>query len=149
MHWNDPLYYLSQAWETTHSVWGKICLVVFYSFVWLNIFWSLAEIVNPWDGYECVAAHTPDSETFVATTLIRGLNLFSLGFFLLANGTGGGIQVGNVAMVFLVNTAVSCWPVLPCLITIEPWTPMRTVWTIWIRFGVPHGSWWGGRGWLW
>ncbi|KAL7576812.1 hypothetical protein ACA910_013829 [Epithemia clementina (nom. ined.)] len=105
IQWN-PMNHVLHAWEKTHSSWGKISIVTFYSFVWINVVWALALVVNPWIGYECAASHAPDAETFVATTLFRGQNMFALGFFLYAER--GGIKVGNVAMAFIVHALVCC-----------------------------------------
>ncbi|KAL7576849.1 hypothetical protein ACA910_013862 [Epithemia clementina (nom. ined.)] len=103
------MYYLRHAWEKTHSIWGKACIVLFYSFLWVNIVWSLAVAIDPWLVCECTAAHTPESEAFAGIQCVRVINVFAVGFFLLADR--GGIHLWNVAMVFVINSIAS-WPLL-------------------------------------
>ena len=96
----NPIYYLKHAWEGTNSIWGKLCIVLFYSFLWLQIIgcvWSLFAPVygTGWDCLWETAMHESDVN-FVARTM-KVSNLWILGFFLYADR--GGIKFWNVFMV--------------------------------------------------
>ena len=95
----NPMYYLRHAWEATHSYWGKACIVLFYSFLWIQILgaaWSLYDAETGWDClYDTVADN--DSNMIVAT--FKVVNFWILGFMLYADR--GGIKVWNVFMVAL------------------------------------------------
>ena len=96
MHVN-PMYYLRHAWEATNSCWGKICIVMFYLFIWMNIVWALQILIVPTAGFECLWSnfHKNDFEATVA--LMKNMNIWTIGFMLYADR--GGIKVWNVGMV--------------------------------------------------
>ena len=95
----NPMHYLRQAWDGTHSQWGKACIVLFYSFLWIQILgctYSLFDIKTGWDClYENVSSQ--NEIDFLAGTM-RVSNLWILGFFLFADRSG--IKVWNVFMVW-------------------------------------------------
>jgi hypothetical protein len=97
---NNPMYHLKHAWEGTTTVWGKVCIVLFYSFVWLNILLSIQEIIAPELGAECFYQGLSDYVLAGIDALMRGLQIFTIGFLLYADR--GGIKVRNVSMVFFV-----------------------------------------------
>lgn len=96
----NPMHYLRSAWDGTHSVWGKTCIVLFYSFLWIQILgcaYSLFDIKTGWDClYENLSSQ--GEIDFVAGTM-KVSNLWILGFFLFADR--GGIKVWNVCMVWI------------------------------------------------
>ena len=100
VHWN-PAYYLKHAWEKTHSIWGKICIVLFYLFVWLNILAAVIQALIPTSqGIGCYldAAGDEYSRTILQCWLVD-LNIFIIFFLLYADR--GGIKFWNVLMVFV------------------------------------------------
>jgi hypothetical protein len=98
MIWN-PCVSLKHSWENTHSVWGKLCIILFYSYLWINIIGALLEVLFPAAGTECLFKDLSEYAKYMSTMYIQQLNLFSLGFLLYA--TLGGIKVLNVGVVFL------------------------------------------------
>ena len=97
------MYYLKHAWDATHSVWGKACIVLFYLFIWLQIVWAVQLVIAPTFGWECYYDGLSDyAEAFVVKCM-RGMNIITVGFFLYADR--GGIKVWNVGMVFIVTLA--------------------------------------------
>eukprot|EP00339_Tiarina_fusa_P023488 CAMPEP_0117017978 /NCGR_PEP_ID=MMETSP0472-20121206/13954_1 /TAXON_ID=693140 ORGANISM="Tiarina fusus, Strain LIS" /NCGR_SAMPLE_ID=MMETSP0472 /ASSEMBLY_ACC=CAM_ASM_000603 /LENGTH=172 /DNA_ID=CAMNT_0004722479 /DNA_START=452 /DNA_END=970 /DNA_ORIENTATION=- len=105
----NPMYYLRHAWDATHSTWGKLCIVLFYLFIWLQIIWAVEIVIFPTRGWECMSDGFTEYAKANSVMLLRGMNILTVGFYLYADR--GGIKVWNVAMVFLVNLVWS-WPVL-------------------------------------
>ena len=97
------------AWDATYSVWGKLCIVFFYLFIWLQIIWAAELVVLPRYGWECFYEPYEDNEfaMYWITAVLRGMNILTIGFYLYADR--GGIKVWNVTMVFLFNLA---WSIL-------------------------------------
>ena len=107
------MHYLKHAWEATHSVWGKSCIVLFYLFIWLQIIWAIQLVIAPKKGWECYyeGVHSDYAAEFILVYL-RGMNVITVGFYLYADR--GGIKVWNVATVFIINaiwTLVTATPV--------------------------------------
>ena len=99
----NPIYYLKHAWEATHTIWGKLCIVLFYSFIWLQIIWSLELIMWPRAGWECFYEGLSEYVAAGFESSLRAMSVIAVGFFLYADR--GGIKAWNVAMVFIVNAA--------------------------------------------
>lgn len=99
----NPIYYLKHAWEATHTFWGKLCIVLFYSFIWLQIIWSVESIIWPRAGWECFYDGLSEYVAAGFDTFLRAMCVMAIGFFLYADR--GGIKAWNVAMVFIVNAA--------------------------------------------
>lgn len=104
IHWN-PVPHVQHAWSGTNTVWGKIALVLFYSFIWLGILscaWIF--VVPASQGLDCVlnVAGTDDDARAVMTALLRGAAVLFIGFLLYADV--GGLKVKNGAMVFIFAT---------------------------------------------
>jgi hypothetical protein len=99
----NPMYYLKHAWDATHSMWGKLTIILFYVFIWFQIIWAVQVIVAPTWGYECYFSSLSDYAAWMVRTTCRYANVFVIGFYLYADR--GGIKLWNVAMVFLVNGA--------------------------------------------
>ena len=98
VHWN-PVYYLKHAWDATSSGWGKLCIVLFYTFLWFNIIGALIGIFWPTMGTDCYFEGLSDYAAYSIASLMRQINVFALGFLLYADR--GGIRIWNVAMVFV------------------------------------------------
>jgi len=101
----NPMFYLKHAWERTNSVWGKTAIVLFYTFVWFQIIWAIQVLVAPFAGFGCTTGQLTEEESLWMGSLVRQLNVFTIGFFLYADR--GGIKAWNVAMVFVVYVAGS------------------------------------------
>jgi hypothetical protein len=101
----NPMYYLKHAWDATHSPWGKITIVSFYTFIWFQIIWAVQIIIAPTMGMECVYSSLNGYASTLLKMWARCCNVVSVGFFLYADR--GGIKVWNVMMVFLVYGAVT------------------------------------------
>jgi hypothetical protein len=104
MIWN-PVPHIQHAWTGTKTVWGKIALVLFYSFIWLQIISGAWTIVWPRSqGLDCIIdlVHKNETAEVLVVALLRGLNVFAVGFFCYADV--GGLKVKNVAMVAIFIT---------------------------------------------
>ena len=99
----NPMYYLKRAWNATNSVWGKLAIVVFYTFLWFQIVFSVIGIIleNPLIGYECYFDNVGPYGALLSTILARQGNLMAVGFLLYAN-RGGIKSIWNVIMVTVV-----------------------------------------------
>mmetsp|Transcript_36041 Transcript_36041/g.55367 ORF Transcript_36041/g.55367 Transcript_36041/m.55367 type:complete len:181 (+) Transcript_36041:148-690(+) len=92
----DPM---KQAWQSTNSIWGKFCIILFYSFVWMQILGAVWSQFAPTTGWECLWATVQESDMRLLIATIKSCNIWILGFFLLSNR--GGIEVWNVFMVWI------------------------------------------------
>lgn len=100
MHLN-PIYYLTNAWDATHSIWGKICIVLFYTFIWLQILWALELVIWPRAGWECLYEGLSEYAATGLESYLVAMNILTIGFYLYADR--GGIKLWNVGMVFFFN----------------------------------------------
>jgi hypothetical protein len=101
----NPIVYIKHAWEATNTIWGKLCIVLFYTFLWFNIVASFIGIFYPRLGADCFYEGLSEYSAYLIALLNRQINLVAVGFLLYADR--GGIRVWNVAMVFAVYLAVS------------------------------------------
>jgi len=114
--WN-PRPHINHAWSETKTVYGKIALVVFYSLIWVGIVSSLWSDAFPRSqGNACwMDAYFEKNEKGAAVqlSLIRAMNVMVVGF--LSYADVGGLQVKNVAMVFVFIAAIClCFiPLIP------------------------------------
>jgi hypothetical protein len=97
----NPMYYLKHAWDSTHSAWGKMCIVLFYVYIWLMIITSLLYLVWPNLMGICLGEKESDYDAATIVVLTRIGSLLGLGFFLYADR--GGIRFWNVTMVFVIS----------------------------------------------
>ena len=110
----NPMHSLKQAWSRTHSTWGKVAIVLLYSFVWVEIVWGVQIMIAPLVVFPCYNAHATESEILLAGSLLRQLNLFAIGLLLYADR--GGIALWNIGMVlsiFAINTCLFCAMMMP------------------------------------
>lgn len=100
----NPVYYMKQNWKLTHSIWGKISIILYYSWIWFHIVASIASVIHPFKGLPtsgaCLPQHFSHSDTLMAATYIRELSIYAIGFWLYADR--GGIFIGNIAYVTIV-----------------------------------------------
>lgn len=96
----NPAVYLQHAWNDTKSIWGKLCIILFYAFIWFNIIWALILVFVPTFGMKCFYTGQTEFANYFIASCMRGLNVFTIGFLLYADR--GGIRVWNVAMVFII-----------------------------------------------
>jgi hypothetical protein len=107
---NTQLHHFRNAWHATNSFWGKVAMVLFYSFVWLQIasgIWSLLApvSVNNWGCMWDKVVAASDRNFFLAT--MKVLNVWILGFFWLAHHHGANFwNVFTVAILYLVQWLV-------------------------------------------
>jgi hypothetical protein len=60
--WN-PYRNVVDSWKSTHTVFGKMAVVLFYSYVWLFIVASVVQMINPiGQGWECLVPTTTNSQ---------------------------------------------------------------------------------------
>jgi hypothetical protein len=110
LHFN-PFFYLGHAWNRASTLFGKIAIVFFYSYIWVQIISGVVSMINP--GSQGIACffdidhdeNSKDNDS-LATAWFRTANLFIIGFLLYADR--GGIKSWNVAMVFFF-TSMSVW----------------------------------------
>jgi hypothetical protein len=114
LDWN-PNHHARHAWENVKTVWGKLALVLFYSFIWIQVLSSLISIIWPASqGMQCVlnAAKLSPEQLILFVSSIRGINIFCIG--LMAYADVGGLTVKNVALV----TIVFCFMFLSMIPTV-------------------------------
>ena len=93
----NPLYYLKHAWENTYSWWGKLAIVLFYSFIWFQIIWAIQILIAPTLGFDCMLNQLGPFAKLMAISFNQTVNLFTVGMLLYADR--GGIKVWNVTLV--------------------------------------------------
>jgi hypothetical protein len=101
MHLN-PMNYLSNAWNAADSIWGKIAIVLFYTFIWLQIIWAAEIVIWPRVGWECFYEGLSEYAAAGIEKYLVAMNILAIGFYLYADR--GGIKVWNVVMVCFFNT---------------------------------------------
>jgi hypothetical protein len=129
--------YLNHAWNGTNTWWGKISLVLFYLFIWVNILsgiWSL--IVPESQGMDCLFDDEGDHAK--TSLLTRGCNLFGVAFLFYADKSGlHSWNVGTVGVVCILwfwmwmmflkgnESEASCAAI---------WSDWAWIWPVWIVF---------------
>lgn len=94
----NPIFHLRQAWTRTESWWGKAAIVLFHSFVWIQILGAAWSLYDTTTGWECLYdTLSSKSDAAFVTGTMKTVNVWILGFFMYADF--GGIQVKNVFMV--------------------------------------------------
>jgi hypothetical protein len=101
-----PHQFLRRAWDDTNSHWGKACVFLFYTYIWLQMIWAIECIITPRAGWECMYQGVTDYAAEMMSMFFRATNLMALAFLVYAHREG--IQLWNVSLVFLFN-AVLTW----------------------------------------
>ena len=98
----NPIQYLRNAWNDTHSTWGKFSIVVFYTFIWFQIVSSIQYLVFTSSvlGGGC---YYFDNDTVDALTALymKQISCFNIGFLLYAD-RGGIKNIWNIATVVII-----------------------------------------------
>lgn len=98
----NPCYYPSRAWNNSVSMWGKVAVVTFYSFIWLFILNLGISLVVPTFGDGGCLFDVDDNEQYAKSLLItwmQGMHLNIIAMLVYANREG--IQSWNILMVLL------------------------------------------------
>lgn len=112
----NPLHYLRHAWDATSTVWGKMTIILFYVFIWLQIIWAIELVIAPRKGWECMYEGITEYVENCLVMYLRAMNILTIGFYLYVDR--GGIKVWNVLMVFVVN-GFWTWTVLAYMMNAE------------------------------
>lgn len=95
----------STSWAESNSIWGKIAMVLFYSFVWIQVIGALWSLTNVTSGWECLYETLGENEhtkAFVTGTM-KTVNVWILGFFVYAHYFG--CRLANIFCVSIVYAA--------------------------------------------
>jgi len=99
--WN-PVPYVQHAWCRMQTVYGKIALLLFYSYIWCCIVGALFTMIFPRTALHLIECLDGDASTLV---MIRELTFLLIGFLLYADM--GCLTIQNVAMVTIFMTGCS------------------------------------------
>ena len=86
------------------SIWSKACIVLFYSFLFLQILGAIWSLYDTTTGWECLWNTLDEDDVNMVEGTMKVVNFWILGFMLYAylSNRGGGIaMVWNVFMVFV------------------------------------------------
>lgn len=97
----NPIAHIKSAWQGTSSIWGKIAVALFYSFLWMQILWGVVLVFSPRSGFECAWDNVADVTAAIMDCLMIGMNLFSFGYFGFAHVHG--IKIWNIVIFFLLG----------------------------------------------
>ena len=88
--------------NNTISIWGKLCIIFFYSYIWISIVMYANGLFHPRDGMDCPYQNLSEYVLQMLDFAQRCVYLLLIGVLLSANH--GGIKVWNVTMlcVFMV-----------------------------------------------
>ena len=108
MNWN-PGPHAKHAWESTSTVWGKIALILFYSFIWLGIISSVWSLIDPTSqGVDCMLNQIPEEDSDyrdVIVAFIRSMDVLWIGLFAYADASG--LHTKNIAVLSIVTIGYS------------------------------------------
>jgi len=80
-NWN-PWKDLGDEWGASHTVWGKLKVILFYSFVWLAFIGSAYQVFVPFSmGMDCLLGNSSKQKSEIAFA-IRQYALFSAAWLL-------------------------------------------------------------------
>ena len=88
---------MQPVWK--RSIWGKLCWILFYTFVWLQLLGGLWSQFHPTDGWDCLWDNIEKSDVALMKGTIQSVNIWVMGFFWLAHC--GGLHVTNVLAVWI------------------------------------------------
>lgn len=111
-HWN-PIKDISTAWTDTRSIWGKLKVVLFYTFIWFMIFSNMYQVFVPVSmGMECVMQEINDDVAtrawFYMMIRIASFYIFAWSLMIERQGT----TLPNMRFMvgaLLVGSLVSLW----------------------------------------
>lgn len=131
--WN-PVPHVRHAWSGTNTIWGKIALVLFYSFIWVGIVGNAWFVLFPDECFTNIGLQGDDGDAQTTlTALMRSCSVMMVGFLLYADV--GGLQVKNVAMVavFVVAAVLCLAPSVGPILGREEAGCVAAVARLWIR----------------
>jgi len=100
----NPISLIQNEWNATSSIGGKVCLVLFNTFVLGKLAWAIKDIISPTIGCECFIRGLSPYANEVVTMLTRGLAVLSIGYYTLAGYIGSNV-ISNVTFAFVINAA--------------------------------------------
>ena len=100
----NPVSLIRNEWNATHGIGGKVCLVLFNTFVLGKLAWSIKDLISPTTGCECFIQGLSPYANEVVTMLTRGLAVLSIGYYTLAGYIGSNV-ISNVTLAFVINAA--------------------------------------------
>ena len=134
--WN-PRPHVQHAWGDAKTVYGKISLVLFYSFIWVAIVTSTWQALFPLSmGGKCMVDGLLLKKDGQALTvaLARGVHVLWIGF--LSYADVGGFKVKNIAMVTIVVTVYTfCF--VPAVKIGQELGCISCLWQMWIWLAWP------------
>ena len=132
----NPAVYLRHAWDSTKTPWGRLSLVLFYTFIWVLIISDLWSVISPESqGLDCLFETASTKDLATITVLMRGVNLFGVGFLFYADKNG--LHSWNVGMV-TVFSLVWWWMWSSFLSSADfpecgvVWDSAVWIWPVWI-----------------
>ena len=90
---------IQQGWTEAKSKWGKICIVLFYSFLFLQVLGAAWSLYDTTTGWECLWNTLDEGDVKLVAGTMKVVNFWILGFMLYSYFSTG-IAVWNVFMVF-------------------------------------------------
>ena len=97
----NPAVYLQHAWGSTRTMWGRLSLILFYSFIWISILSALWSLIAPESqGMDCIFGNASNKDLATLRVLLRGINLFVIAFLFYADKSG--LHSSNVGIVTVV-----------------------------------------------
>lgn len=100
----NPISLIQNEWNATSSIGGKVCLVLFNTFVLGKLAWAIKDLISPTIGCECFIQGLSPYANEVVTMLTRGLAVLSIGYYTLAGYIGSNV-ISNVTLAFVINAA--------------------------------------------
>mmetsp|Transcript_14828 Transcript_14828/g.22457 ORF Transcript_14828/g.22457 Transcript_14828/m.22457 type:complete len:169 (-) Transcript_14828:134-640(-) len=92
---------IQEAWKEAKSIWGKACILFFYSFLFIEILGAAWSLFDTTTGWECLWETLDEGDVDMVAGTMKVVNFWILGFMLYAYLNNGGIAVWNVLMVFV------------------------------------------------
>lgn len=153
VEWN-PLPHMRHAWDSPKTVYGKLAVIVFYTFIWVGIISSALTVIFPASqGNQCALDSTEGpigKQSLLQMT--RSANIVWVGFLVYADV--GGLTIKNVAMVTIVMCAFmlsflpsiallnenGCKAALSEFLVYPAWTVIALVLTIIDYYMTDHGT---------
>ncbi len=133
MEWN-PIPHTQHAWNKATTVWGKVALVLFYSYIWLGIISAIWQLVDPTSfGMGCyidMYAPDPSRERIDFFVTIRSIDILFIGLLLYADFMG--FVTKNVALLTVITIA---WEIsmIPAMGPMVEGHCTSLLWQFWIN----------------
>ena len=96
---NNPISVIKQAWEGANTGWGKASIILFYSFLFIQIFGTIYSMFDTKTGWDCLWSTLNANDVNLVVGTMKVVNFWILGFMLY--GHFGGMKVTNIFTVFV------------------------------------------------